>query len=200
MNRARKSVAVSANSKRTLKKNSKPQPRQSSKPTATSIAVFPGSFDPFTLGHLDILERALTIFDKVVVAVLVNESKQSLFTPEERVALIRAELARYGDRVLVESFRGLLITFVQKVKSRVIIRGLRAISDFDYEAQMALVNRRLASDVETFFMTAREENSYISSSIVKQVALLGGDVSAMVPNGIAAALTKRYQGRKRPRG
>lgn len=182
------------------KPSERPSKAQETPHAATSTAVFPGSFDPFTRGHLDILERALTIFDKVVVAVLVNESKQSLFTPTERVALIRAELAPYGKRVVVESFSGLLVTFVQKVKSRVIIRGLRAISDFDYEAQMALVNRRLASNIETFFMTSREEHSYISSSIVKQVALLGGDVSAMVPNGVAKALTKRYRGRKGRRG
>ena len=163
---------------------------------ATSIAVFPGSFDPLTIGHVDIIERALTIFDKVVVGVLINHSKHSLFSPGERVALIKEQFASHGERVQVESFSGLLVKLVNKVKSRVIIRGLRAISDFDYEAQMALVNRRLAPHVETFFMTAREENSYISSSIVKQVALLGGDVSGMVPIGVARELLKRYQDRK----
>jgi pantetheine-phosphate adenylyltransferase len=163
---------------------------------ATSIAVFPGSFDPLTIGHVDIIERALTIFDKVVVGVLINHSKHSLFSPGERVALIKEQFLAHGDRIQVESFSGLLVKLVNRVKSRVIIRGLRAISDFDYEAQMALVNRRLAPQVETFFMTAREENSYISSSIVKQVALLGGDVSGMVPIGVARELLKKYQDRR----
>jgi pantetheine-phosphate adenylyltransferase len=157
------------------------------------LAVFPGSFDPLTRGHVDIIERALTVFGSIVVGVLINRSKESLFSPQERVRLIREQCKAFGDRVHVESFSGLLVGFVNKIGGKVIIRGLRAISDFDYEAQMALVNRRLDPSIETFFMTAREENSYISSSIVKQVALLGGDVSAMVPSVVAKALKARYR-------
>jgi pantetheine-phosphate adenylyltransferase len=164
-----------------------------------SIVVFPGSFDPFTNGHADIVERSLEIFGKVVVAVLDNPSKKSLFSPDERVALIQRHFARQKERIIVESFRGLLVEFAERVSSRVIIRGLRAISDYDYEAQMALINRKLRPDIETFFLTAREEHSYISSTVVKQVAMLGGDVSSMVPPVVERALYKRYQERQRER-
>jgi pantetheine-phosphate adenylyltransferase len=167
-------------------------------PRATALAVFPGSFDPLTKGHVDIVERSLEIFYRVTVAVLVNQSKHSLFSADERVRIIQKQFRRLHDRVSVESFSGLLVEFVKRLDSRVIIRGLRAISDFDYEAQMALVNRKLAPDIETFFMTAREENSYISSTVVKQVAMLGGDVSAMVPKVVEAALYKRYRERQIP--
>jgi len=157
----------------------------------TQIAVIPGSFDPLTNGHVDIIERALGIFDRVVVAVLNNPSKRSLFTESERVALIERQFVSYKGRISVVSFSGLLVEFVRSVKSRVVIRGLRAISDFDYEAQMSLINRNLDPSIETFFLTAREEHSYISSTIVKQVALLGGDVTNMVPAAVAKALTKK---------
>jgi pantetheine-phosphate adenylyltransferase len=156
-------------------------------------AVFPGSFDPFTNGHADIVERSLEIFDRIIVGVLHNPSKNHLFTQEERVALISKQFARYRGRVSVVSFSGLLVEFVESTKSRVVIRGLRAVSDYDYEAQMALVNRRLSPRIETLFLTAREEHSYISSTVVKQVALLGGDVSDMVPPLIAAALARKYK-------
>lgn len=156
-------------------------------------AVFPGSFDPFTNGHADIVERSLGIFDRIIVGVLHNPSKKYLFSQEERVALIAKQFSRHAGRVSVVSFSGLLVEFVASTKSRVIIRGLRAISDYDYEAQMALVNRRLAPKIETFFLTAREEHSYISSTVVKQVAMLGGDVSDMVPPVIARALERKYK-------
>ena len=162
------------------------------KKSATAVAVFPGSFDPLTNGHVDIVERSIKIFDRVVIGVLDNPSKQGLFTPSERVALISKQFARQEGRVEVMSFSGLLVEFTQRVGGRVIVRGLRAISDFDYEAQMALINRNLAPTVETFFLTAREENSYISSTVVKQVALLGGDVSTMVPPVVAKALKSKY--------
>jgi pantetheine-phosphate adenylyltransferase len=165
----------------------------SKKSPAVSAAVFPGSFDPLTNGHVDIIERASEIFPHVIVAVLFNPSKESLFSQAERVALISKQFARYKGRVSVVSFSGLLVDCVQSTKSRVVIRGLRAISDFDYEAQMALINRKLASDIETLFLTAREEHSYISSSVVKQVALLGGDVSDMVPPVVASALAKKWR-------
>jgi pantetheine-phosphate adenylyltransferase len=160
-------------------------------------AVFPGSFDPFTNGHADIVERSLEIFDRIIVGVLPNPSKNHLFTQEERVALISKQFARYRGRVSVVSFSGLLVEFVESTKSRVVIRGLRAVSDYDYEAQMALVNRRLSPRIETLFLTAREEHSYISSTVVKQVALLGGDVSDMVPPVIASALARKYKAKQK---
>ncbi len=159
--------------------------------------VFPGSFDPLTNGHVDIIERASEIFGQVIVAVLFNPSKEALFTQAEREALISKQFARYRGRVSVVSFSGLLVDFVQSTKSRVVIRGLRAISDFDYEAQMALINRKLAPQIETFFLTAREEHSYISSTVVKQVALLGGDVRGMVPRVVSDALAKKREERRR---
>lgn len=165
--------------------------RLSKKLSTTHVAVIPGSFDPLTNGHVDIIERALGIFDRVVVGVLNNPSKRALFDESERVALIEREFSRYKGRLSVVSFSGLLVEFVRSVKSRVVIRGLRAISDFDYEAQMSLINRRLDPSIETFFLTAREEHSYISSTIVKQVALLGGDVSDMVPATVTKALMKK---------
>lgn len=162
-------------------------------------AVFPGSFDPFTNGHADIVERSLEIFDRIIVGVLHNPSKNLLFSQDERVALISKQFARYDGRVSVVSFSGLLVEFVESTKSRVVIRGLRAVSDYDYEAQMALVNRRLSPQIETLFLTAREEHSYISSTVVKQVALLGGDVSDMVPPVIAAALKQKYKASRKTR-
>ncbi len=159
-------------------------------------AVFPGSFDPFTNGHIDIVERSLEIFETVHVAVLENLSKNALFTPEERVELIEKIFKKRKQKVVVETFSGLLVDYVKKVKSRVIIRGLRAISDFDYEAQMALMNRQLDHRVETLFMMTREENSYISSTLVKQVAPYGGDVSMLVHPIIAKALQAKYSKKK----
>jgi pantetheine-phosphate adenylyltransferase len=167
----------------------------------TQIAVVPGSFDPLTNGHVDIIERSLGIFDRVVVGVLNNPSKQSLFAEAERVALLEQQFARYRGRISVVSFSGLLVEFVKSVKSRVVVRGLRAISDFDYEAQMSLINRTLDPSIETFFLTAREEHAYISSTIVKQVAMLGGDVSGMVPPVVARALAKKRKARAtKPKG
>jgi pantetheine-phosphate adenylyltransferase len=162
-------------------------------------AVFPGSFDPFTNGHADIVERSLEIFDRIIIGVLHNPSKNLLFSQDERVALISKQFARYNRRVSVVSFSGLLVEFVESTKSRVVIRGLRAVSDYDYEAQMALVNRRLSPQIETLFLTAREEHSYISSTVVKQVALLGGDVADMVPPVIAAALKRKYKASQKTR-
>lgn len=152
------------------------------------VAVVPGSFDPLTNGHVDIIERSLEIFDSVVVGVLDNASKQALFSPEERVDFIRKHFEDKKDRLTVHCFSGLLVEFVRSVNSALVVRGLRAISDFDYEAQMSLINRKLDAGVETIFLTAREEHNYVSSSIVKQVALLGGDVSNMVPPEIVTAL------------
>ena len=157
-------------------------------------AIFPGSFDPFTNGHFDIVERTLSTFDTVVIGVLSNPSKDPLFTTEERVALIQEQFAGQEDRVTVQSFSGLLVDFVRSVKGNAVVRGLRAISDYDYEAQMALMNRKLSDDrIETFFLMTREENSYISSTVVRQVAKFGGDTSFMVPPVVAKALKKKFK-------
>ena len=165
--------------------------RPTKNPLATQVAVVPGSFDPLTKGHVDIIERALEIFDRVVIGVLNNPSKKSLFSESERIALIERQFSRSKGQISVVSFSGLLVDFVRSVKSRVVIRGLRAISDFDYEDQMSLINRKLDPSIETFFLTAREEHSYISSTIVKQVAMLGGDVSEMVTPVVKKALAKK---------
>jgi pantetheine-phosphate adenylyltransferase len=161
-----------------------------------TTAVFPGSFDPLTNGHVDIVERSVKLFDKVIVAVVSNPDKNPLLTIPEREGLIRTELKRFGRRVEVRSFSGLLVEFLKQTRARVVIRGLRAISDYDYETQMALVNRSLWSEVETVLMVAREENSYISSSLVKQVALYGGDVSSFVPPHVAKVLRKKAKERE----
>lgn len=158
-------------------------------------AIFPGTFDPLTNGHLDIITRALSIFDSLTVAILENSTKQTLFTLEERTELISQELKEYGNRIKVKSFSGLLVAFAQQESSYTIVRGLRAISDYDYEAQMALMNKNLCPDIETIFLIAREENSYISSSIVKQALLLGGDISRFVPPGMLRALQAKVTGR-----
>jgi pantetheine-phosphate adenylyltransferase len=147
---------------------------------ARRVAVYPGSFDPMHHGHLDILERVRPHFDGVIVAVLRNEEKRALFSVEERLELVRELVAGMPD-VRVESFSGLLVDFLRQVGARVIVRGLRAVSDFEYELQMALMNRRLAPDVETMFMMPREDMSYVSSRLVKEVYSLGGDVGGLVP-------------------
>lgn len=154
-------------------------------------AIFAGSFDPFTRGHADIVRRALEIFDQVVVAVLAHSSKEPLFTVSEREDLIRGEFADDRDRVAVKSFSGLLVDFAKHEDARVLVRGLRAISDYDYEAQMALMNKSLWEEVETVFFFARAENSYISSTMVKQVASLGGDVGRYVSPPVARALVEK---------
>jgi pantetheine-phosphate adenylyltransferase len=159
-----------------------------------SLAVYPGTFDPITNGHVDILRRSLKLFDRVVVAIAENVRKQPLFTLDERRALISDALGR-DPRLEVDAFQGLLADYCKRKGAVVVIRGLRAVADFEYEFQLAHMNRRLAPDVETMFLMTGEESFYVSSSLVKEVALMGGDVSRMVPPGVAKALEeKRKQG------
>ncbi len=154
-------------------------------------AIYPGSFDPLTLGHLDVIERALRLFDEVVVAAAPSVGKNPLFSIGERMELIRASLPR-ESRLQVKELDGLLVDFVKAENAGVIIRGLRAVSDFEFEFQMALMNRRLAPGVETIFLMPKEDYSYISSRIVKEVARLGGDVSGVVTPPVEAALRQRF--------
>ena len=161
-----------------------------------SLAVSPGTFDPITNGHVDILRRSLKIFDRVVVALAENVRKAPLFSIDERRRLI-AEALGSDARLEVDAFQGLLADYCRRRGAGVVIRGLRALADFEYEFQSAHMNRRLAPDVETMFLMTSEESFYVSSSLVKEVALMGGDVSGLVPAGVAAALAeKRKQGVK----
>jgi pantetheine-phosphate adenylyltransferase len=163
-----------------------------------SKAVYAGSFDPITKGHLDIVRRALGVFDEIVVAVAHNPGKDtSLFSVPERVAMISAALADVSDRVSADAFSGLLVEYCDRVRASAIIRGLRAVSDFEYEFQMALMNRHLNARVETYFMTASEAYFYTASRLVKEVASLGGDVSALVPPVVHRALLDKFDSRRR---
>lgn len=156
------------------------------------IGIYPGSFDPITNGHLDIIERASKLCDKVIVSVLQNPSKSPLFTLEERVCLIEEAVKPFGN-ITVECFSGLLIDYAKKNDAKVIIKGLRAVSDFEYEFQMALMNRKLAPDVETIFLMTSSENSYLSSSLVKEVARFGGCIEGLVPESTKKAILKKIK-------
>ena len=156
-----------------------------------SLAVFPGSFDPITNGHLDIVDRVLRVFGRVRMAILVNPEKQPLFSVDERVAIIR-EAYRGNPRVDVDTFSGLLVDYAERAGASVIIRGIRAISDFEYEFQMALMNRRLNPQIETVFMMPAESYSYVSSRLVKEVFQLGGRVSDLVPPVVEKRLRDKY--------
>lgn len=155
------------------------------------MAVYPGSFDPITYGHLDIIERGKKVFDKIIVAVLINSSKDPLFSVEERTEMIR-EATRHLSNVEVDSFNGLLVDYLKKRNPHAILRGLRAISDFEYELQIASINRKLNDKVETFFLMTSNEHSFISSSMVKEVARYGADVKDLVPGTVEKALRKKF--------
>jgi pantetheine-phosphate adenylyltransferase len=157
-----------------------------------TVAVYPGSFDPITNGHLDVIGRAGRVFDRVVVAVLANPKKQPLLSADERVAVIRESLAASGvdagGRVVVDTFDGLTVDFCHRIGASIIVRGLRTISDFETEMQLAHNNRRLAPDVDTVFFVTAVEHGYVSSSLVKEIASFGGDVSEMIPAAAADRL------------
>jgi len=155
------------------------------------VALYPGSFDPITLGHLDILERAMAIFDRVVVSVLRNPDKQPLFSVEERLELIREATRFLEGEVEVDAFDGLTVEHAKRVGAIAIVRGLRAVSDFESEFQMALMNRRLDPDIHTVFLMTSAPNVFMSSALVKEVCRLGGDISEFVPPATAEALRRR---------
>jgi pantetheine-phosphate adenylyltransferase len=154
-------------------------------------AIYPGSFDPITNGHLDVIQRAAKLFDEVVVAVAFNEQKRSLFDVDERVALIRESAAGFPN-VRVARFDGLLVEFARNQGASAVVRGLRAVSDFEFEFQMALMNRKLEPEIETIFMMPAEKYTYLSSRIVKEIGRLGGNVDAFVPVSVAAALRRKF--------
>ena len=158
-----------------------------SRPPAGRLAVFPGSFDPLTNGHVDIIQRGSRLFDRIVVGVLMNLEKSPLFTVPERVEIARA-VFRGWSNVEVDTFDGLLVDYARTKRASVIVRGLRAISDFEYEMQMALMNRRLNPDVETVFMMPAEPYTYVSSRLVKEVVALGGSVTGLVPDVVETRL------------
>src|SRR5262245_33569916 len=154
-------------------------------------AIYPGSFDPITNGHLDIIERSCKIFDELIIAILVNIEKKPLFNPEERVEIIRAVVAPLPG-VRVDTFNGLLVNYAVSQQADCIVRGIRAISDYEYELQMALMNRRLAPRVETVFMMAAEPYSYLSSRLVKEVFMLGGSITGLVPQVVEERMREKF--------
>lgn len=156
------------------------------------IAIYPGTFDPITFGHIDIIERACSMFDRVIVMVARNSAKKPLFAAGERVKMIR-EAVKGISNVTVESSDGLLVNFAKEKKARAIVRGLRAISDFEYEFQMALMNRKLADEITTVFLMPHEKYTYLNSTIVREISRMGGDVSGFVPPDVMKALLKKFK-------
>lgn len=156
------------------------------------IAIYPGTFDPITNGHLDLVERSLRIFDEVIIALAPSHRKNPLFTIKKRMQMIERSIRRYR-RAKVEELEGLLVEFVERKKGIAILRGLRAISDYEYELQMAHMNRRLKTDIETVFMMPSEEYSFLTSSIIKEVASFGGSLSGLVPEYVEIELKKKYK-------
>jgi len=156
------------------------------------IAVYPGTFDPVTNGHIDILTRALKLFDKVIITIAKNTSKSPLFTEEERLELLK-KATKNIKRVEVDSFQGLLVDYIKSKKAIAIVRGLRAMTDFEYELQMALMNRKLNNNIETVFLMPNEKYTYLSSNVVREIARLGGDVSQFVPDVVLKALKEKLK-------
>jgi pantetheine-phosphate adenylyltransferase len=159
------------------------------------VAVYPGSFDPITMGHVDIIKRALRIFDRVIVGVGEHPAKKYLFSTEERLQMIREALKEFN--VEVDHFNGLLIDFARKKNAKVIVRGLRAVSDFDYEFEAALMNRKLDDSIETVFIMTRGMYCYLSSSVVREVAALGGNLDGLVPENVKKKLIEKYGKKKK---
>ena len=155
------------------------------------LAIYPGTFDPITNGHLDIIQRAVNLFDRVIVGVTTNPAKTPLFTAEERVAMIQNSVSNMSS-VAVEHFDGLLMDYAKKKEANVVVRGLRAITDFEFEFQMALVNRRLAENIVTVFLMPNEKYTYLNSTIVKEVAKFNGDIHSFVPKDVGERLRKKY--------
>ncbi|MDI6779044.1 MAG: pantetheine-phosphate adenylyltransferase [Bacteroidota bacterium] len=157
------------------------------------IAIYPGTFDPITYGHIDVLERALEIFDKVIVTIAHNTAKEPLFNDEERLNMVKQVTKKYGKRVEAEYFDGLLVEYARKKKAIALVRGLRAVSDFEYELQMALMNRKLANEISTVFFMPHEKHTYLNSSIVREIAMLDGDISSFVPAYVQKILKSKVQ-------
>lgn len=160
-----------------------------------TVALYPGSFDPITYGHLDILERATELFDTVIATVAVNKRKEAVFSGDEREQLFKKclEDKAWADKVEIEQFTGLLVDFAKKKNAKTLVRGVRQISDFEYEFRMALTNRRLAPDVDTIFLMPNEQLTFISASLVKEVAYWDGDLSSFVPSHVAEALRDKFK-------
>ena len=154
------------------------------------VAIVPGSFDPVTVGHIDLIERAARMFDRVIIAVLTNTSKQPFFSLEERVAML-CEVFKGRPGIDVDTFTGLLVDYARAKQARVVVRGLRGLTEFDAETQMALMNRRLNPDIETVFVTSSETSGYVSSRLVREIASLGGSVDGLVPPGVADRIAAR---------
>jgi pantetheine-phosphate adenylyltransferase len=161
-----------------------------------TTAIYPGSFDPLTFGHLDVIERSARLFDHVIVAILTNPQKAPLFGVDERVEILCAILKPRFANVEVDVFQGLLVDYASQKNARVIVRGIRAVTDYEYEFQMALMNRRLAPGIETVFMMPAENYSYVSSRLVKQIAELGGSVAGLVPEIVESRLKQRFKKEK----
>jgi len=157
----------------------------------SGTAIYPGSFDPLTYGHISIIERGLRVFDKIVVGIAINVRKEPLFSVDKRVEMLHQSFPN-EDHLVVDSFEGLLIHYVQQRDCNIILRGLRAVSDFEYELQMANMNRKLDDEIETMFMMTEESHFYVSSGLVKEVARFGGSVSDQVPEHVAAALADKF--------
>jgi len=160
-----------------------------------TLALYPGSFDPITYGHLDILERATELFDKVIITIAINNKKDTVFSGDEREALIAEclEDKAWAERVEIQQFTGLLVDFAKEKDAQTLVRGVRQVSDFEYEFRMALTNRRLAPDVDTVFLMPNEQLTFISASLVKEIAYWDGDLSSFVPSHVAEALHEKYE-------